>query len=77
MLVLADFDKSYMTKPCNYERPVCQPPECFVGSYAPVAKVGDAKGKFYVNSFLLQPNRLFETKGPVTVRSSDFKHSCK
>ncbi len=75
MLILADFDKAYSTKPCNTEKPICKAPACFVGSYAPVAKVGDPNGKFYVNSSLLQPNRLAETKGPTTVRSEDF--TCK
>ena len=76
MLILADFDKAYSTKPCNYEKPICKAPDCFVASYPPVATVGDANGKFFVNSSLLQPNRLAETLGPVTVRSSDFTHSC-
>ena len=76
MLILADFDKAYSTKPCNTEKPICKAPECFVASYPPVAKPGDADGKFYINSSLLQPNRLAETLGPVTVRSADFSHSC-
>ncbi len=76
MLILADFDKAYSTKPCNTEKPICKAPECFVASYPPVAKPGDADGKFYINSSLLQPNRLAETLGPVTVRSADFRHSC-
>ena len=42
-----------------------------------LTKVGDPAGKFYVNSSLLQPNRLAETQGPTTVRSSDFSHKCK
>jgi len=75
MIASADFELAYSTKPCNYEKPICQPPACFVGSYPPVAKVGDPNGKFYVNSSLLQPNRLAETKGPTTVRSEDF--TCK
>ena len=76
MLILADFDKAYSTKPCNTEKPICKAPECFVASYPPIAKPGDADGKFYINSSLLQPNRLAETLGPVTVRSADFKHTC-
>jgi len=75
MIASADFDLAYNTKPSNYEKPICQPPECFVASYPPVAKVGDKDGNFFVNSSLLQPNRLAETKGPVTVRSADFQ--CK
>ena len=46
MIASADFEIAYSTKPCNYEKPICQPPACFVGSYAPVAKVGDPNGKF-------------------------------
>ena len=76
MLILADFDEAYSTKPHNIEKPICKAPDCFIASYPPVAKVGDAKGKFFVNSSLLQPNRLAETLGPVTVRSADFRHSC-
>lgn len=76
MLILADFDEAYSTKPHNIEKPICKAPDCFIASYPPVAKVGDAKGKFFVNSSLLQPNRLAETLGPVTVRSADFTHSC-
>ena len=76
MLILADFDKVYSTKPRNTEKPVCKAPDCFIASYPPVATVGDANGKFFVNSSLLQPNRLAETLGPVTVRSADFAHSC-
>ncbi|QOR60786.1 hypothetical protein [Bathycoccus sp. RCC716 virus 3] len=77
MLIAADFDQAYSTKACNYEQPPCEPPACFVGSYAPVAKVGDPNGKFFINSSLLQPNRLAETKGPTTVRSEDFKCGSK
>ena len=75
MIASADFDLAYNIKPSNYEKPICQPPTCFVASFPPVAKVGDKDGKFFVNSSLLQPNRLAETKGPVTVRSADFQ--CK
>jgi hypothetical protein len=75
MLSLADFDTAYSTKPCNYEKPICQAPECFIASYPPIAKVGDASGRFFVNTYLLQPNRFLETVGPVTVRSEDFKCS--
>ena len=66
MIVAADFDQAYNTKPSNYEKMPCKPPTCFVASYPPVAKVGDPNGKFFVNSSLLQPNRLAETRGPVS-----------
>ena len=75
MLTASAFDEAYTTKPCNYERPICQAPECFIASYPPIAKVGDASGRFFVNTYLLQPNRFLETVGPVTVRSEDFKCS--
>ena len=64
MIASADFEIAYSTKPCNYEKPICQPPACFVGSYAPVAKVGDPNGKFYVNSSLLQPCLLYTSPSP-------------
>ena len=76
MLILSDFDKAYSTKPENIEKPICKAPDCFIASYPPVAKVGDTNGKFFVNSSSLQPNRLAETLGPVTVRSADFSHKC-
>jgi hypothetical protein len=72
MIAAADFDEAYNTKPCNPERPVCQAPDCFIGSYPPVSKAGE-EGPFNVNTYLLQPNRFAETVGPVTVRSADFK----
>ena len=73
MIVAADFVQAYNTKPSNYEKMPCKPPTCFVASYPPVAKVGDPNGKFFVNSSLLQPNRLAETRGPTTIRSEGFK----
>lgn len=48
--------------------PRCQPPACFIGSYAPVTPPGEM-GPFFVNSYMLQPNRKAEIAGPVTVRS--------
>ena len=38
MLNIADFDEAYATKPMNAEPIPCEAPECFVGSYPPVAK---------------------------------------
>ena len=72
MIASADFEIAYSTKPCNYEKPICQPPACFVGSYAPVAKAGET-GPFFVNTYLLQPNRKMEVAGPVPVRSKDLE----
>jgi hypothetical protein len=75
MLNFADFNEVYASKPPTFEEIPCQPPACFVGSYAPVAKAGE-EGPFYVNTYLLQPNRKFETFGTVAVRSKDLEN-CK
>ena len=72
MITVADFDEAYGTKPCNYEKPICDAPNCFVASYPPVSKPG-VEGSFFVNTSFLQPNRYAETVGPVPVRSVDFK----
>ena len=48
----------------------CSAPSCFVGSYPPVAKPGET-GPFFVNTYLLQPDRRMETLGTATVRSGD------
>ena len=72
MLDYADFNEVYANKPQNVEKIPCQPPACFVGSYAPVAKAGES-GPFFVNTYLLQPNRKMEVAGPVPVRSKDLE----
>lgn len=72
MIVAADFDEVYMVEPCKYEVPVCEAPNCFIGSYPPVSKIGEL-GPFHVNTKFLEPNRYAETLGHVTVRSVDFK----
>ena len=74
MLSMSNFDEAYANKPVNAEKIPCKAPECFVGSYPPVAKVGEM-GPFFVNTYLLQPNRKFETVGTVSVRSADLE--CK
>jgi hypothetical protein len=74
MLNVADFDEAYANKPNNAEQVPCKAPECFVGSYPPVAKPGQ-DGPFFVNTYLLQPTRKFETVGTVAVRSADLE--CK
>jgi hypothetical protein len=72
MLVPSDYEEAYtITKP-NREPIPCQAPKCFVNSYAPVAKPGQ-EGPFYVNTYLLQPNRQKEVAGAVSVRASDYK----
>jgi hypothetical protein len=72
MLDYADFNEVYANKPQNVEKIPCEPPACFVGSYAPVAKAGET-GPFFVNTYLLQPNRKMEVVGPVPVRSKDLE----
>ena len=72
MLNIADFDEAYANKPTNVEQIPCQPPACFVGSYAPVSKPGE-EGRFFNNTYLLQKDRKFETFGTVKVRSGDIE----
>ena len=72
MLDYADFNEVYANKPQNVEKIPCEPPACFVGSYAPVAKAGES-GPFFVNTYLLQPNRKMEVAWPVPVRSKDLE----
>ena len=72
MLDYADFNEVYANKPQNVEKIPCEPPACFVGSYAPVAKAGETR-PFFVNTYLLQPNRKMEVAGPVPVRSKDLE----
>ena len=74
MLNYADFDKAYAKGPNSVDTIPCNAPSCFVGSYAPVAKAGE-EGPFYVNTYLLQPDRRMETLGTATVRSADL--NCK
>jgi hypothetical protein len=74
MLSMSNFDEAYANKPVNVEPIPCKAPECFVGSYPPVAKAGE-EGPFFVNTYLLQPNRKMETVGTVAVRSKDLE--CK
>jgi hypothetical protein len=76
MLNIADFDEAYSGKPANIEQIPCQPPACFVGSYAPVSKPGK-EGRFFNNTYLLQPDRKFETFGTVKVRSGDLEKCSK
>lgn len=71
MLEAADFDTVYSSKMDHKDlRPKCSPPECFIGSYAPVTPAGQT-GKFNVSTYFLQPNRKQELAGPVKVRSGD------
>ena len=76
MLNIADFDETYNGKPTNVEQIPCQPPACFVGSYAPVSKPGE-EGRFFNNTYLLQKDRKFETFGTVKVRSGDIEKCLK
>lgn len=72
IITASDFDEAYKTKACEMPQPKCEAPNCFIASYPPVTKPGE-HGKFFVNTYLLQPNRYQETLGPATVRSEDFK----
>ena len=72
MLDLADFNEVYENKMNNVEIIPCEPPGCFIGSYAPVAPAGEM-GPFFVNTYLLQPNRKMEIVGTVSVRSKDLE----
>lgn len=47
----------------------CEAPHCFIASYPPVARPGQANG-FFVNTYFLQPDRKSELAGPVPVRSN-------
>ena len=76
MLNIAYFDEVYANKPTNVEQIPCQPPACFVGSYAPVSKPGE-EGRFFNNTYLLQKDRKFETFGTVKVRSGDLEKCLK
>jgi hypothetical protein len=76
-MIGADFDTAYniplVMGPAPYQyEPVCRPPECFVGSYAPITPAGKT-GPFFVNTYFLQPNRRREIAGPVLLRSGMFK----
>lgn len=72
MLNFADFNEAYAAKIANVEKIPCEPPTCFVGSYAPVAPAGEM-GPFFVNTYLLQPTRKMEVVGTVAVRSKDLE----
>ena len=72
MLDLANFNEVYENKMNNVEIIPCEPPSCFIGSYAPVAPAGEM-GPFFVNTYLLQPNRKMEIVGTVSVRSKDLE----
>ena len=72
MIAAADFDEAYATQSCEYKKPECTAPECFIGSYPPISKAGE-EGPFFVNTSFLQLNRYAETVEPVPIRSEDFK----
>lgn len=67
MLVAADLDEAYSLKQCNYYRPQCNAPDCFIASYPPVTPAGQV-GPFFVNTYFLRPDRKSELAGPVPVR---------
>ena len=70
MIQTADLDEAYapLSTPSPFMKgPKCSPPECFIGSYAPVTPAGEM-GPFFVNSYMLQPNRKAEIVGAVRVK---------
>jgi len=71
---MSDFDEAYAQHPKleKEAKITCKPPTCFIGSYAPVARAGE-EGPFFVNTYLLQPNRKMEVAGTVAVRSKDLQ----
>lgn len=72
MMNYSDFDQAYANGPNSVGTIPCNAPTCFIGSYPPVAKAGE-DGPFFVNTYLLQPDRRMETLGTATVRSADLK----
>lgn len=72
MMNYSDFDEAYAKGPNSVETIQCNAPSCFIGSYPPVTKAGE-EGPFFVNTYLLQPDRRMETLGAATVRSADLK----
>tara|TARA_R110002072_G_scaffold157128_3_gene307623 strand:- start:4650 stop:4895 length:246 start_codon:yes stop_codon:yes gene_type:complete len=52
------------------DTPICQSPECFIGSYAPITPPGQM-GPFFVNTYFLQGDRKRELAGPVQIRSNN------
>jgi hypothetical protein len=68
MLNIMDFDEAYGDKMPTFEAKT----PAFVGSYPPVAPAGEM-GPFFVNTYLLQPNRKMEVVGTVSVRSADLQ----
>jgi hypothetical protein len=73
MLNAADFETVYTEKSTNKEK---RPPTTMIGSYPPVSKAGE-HGLYNVNTYLLQPDRKFETLGPATVRSEQINSLLK
>jgi hypothetical protein len=76
-MIGADFDTAYnqpfvMGPSPHQHAPVCNAPECFIGSYAPVTPAGYV-GPFWVNTYFLEPSRRHELAGPVVIRSDMFK----
>ena len=67
---------SFDSKPNSVDDIACKSPTCFIASYQPVSKPGEI-GPYYVNTYLTQPDRRFETLGPATVRSGDVEKCMK
>ena len=69
MLAMADFDEAYsgVSTPSPFmKRPA---PAGFIASYPPVTPIGQ-EGPFFVNTYFLQKDRVYEAGGKaVPVRS--------
>jgi hypothetical protein len=74
MIAGADFPTAYKSDIKNCPPPVCDAPKCFIGSYPPVTPAGQM-GPWFVDTYLLRPDRQYELPGPVAVREKDLR--CK
>lgn len=72
MMNYSDFNEAYSKGPNSVDTIPCNAPTCFIASYPPVTKAGE-EGPFFVNTYLLQPDRRMETLGTATVRSADLE----
>jgi len=68
----ANFDKVYSKQiPDTFgPGPKCNPPTCFIGSYAPVTPAG-MLGPFNTNTYFLKPDRRRELTGGMVYKSAN------
>lgn len=72
---MSDFDEAYSQKVPQYFKTPPANYVPFIGSYPQVAKPGET-GDFFVNTYLLQPNRKLETVGAVPVTHLKVRRAC-